>query len=445
MSIAEDVPFDIPDSWEWVRLSSIVTTLGGYAFKSTEYTTSGIRVIRISDFSDDSLLYSDYKYYKEVPGLEKYLIKENDILMCMTGGTVGKTCLLGECQEKLYLNQRVACIRNISHYVVTGYLYIVLIAPHIKEIVASSKTSTNDNISMETISDFLLPLPPLNEQNRIIAQYQGLLPLIEKYRLVYNENEYLNESFPEQLKKSILQLAVQGKLVPQDPSDEPASVLLEKIHAEKERLIKEGKIKRDKNESVIYRRDNSHYEKQGNTECCIDDEIPFEIPDSWEWSRLNNCLDVRDGTHDTPKYVPSGVPLVTSKNLPGGYIDFSSCKQISYKDAELINQRSKVDDDDILFAMIGSIGNPVLYKGYDYFCIKNMALFKSIRNGLDMKYVYWWLFLSQDNMKKQASGAVQSFVSLNYLRNYLIPVPPLNEQIRIVIQISRALSLCDSL
>ena len=239
--------------------------------------------------------------------------------------------------------------------------------------------------------------------------------------------------------KRQLQEAVQGKLVPQDPTDEPVSVLLERIRAEKQHLVKEGKIKKDKHESVIFRRDNSHYEKRGSEEVCIDDEIPFEIPENWCWARMGSYLDVRDGTHDTPKYVLEGIPLVTSKNLCNGKIDFSTAKFISREDHLAISLRSKVDAGDIMYAMIGSIGNPVLYNGNAEFSIKNMALFKKIANGLDMEYVYWFLYLSQDTMKKFASGGVQSFVSLGYLRNYWIPVPPIQEQHRIVTAIKQIL------
>ena len=176
-------------------------------------------------------------------------------------------------------------------------------------------------------------------------------------------------------------------------------------------------------------------EKIGNEIRDISDEIPFDIPDNWCWCKMGICLDVRDGTHDTPKYVPKGIPLVTSKNLCNGSIDFSTAKFISLEDHEAISQRSKVDTDDIMFAMIGSIGNPVLYRGNEVFSIKNMALFKKIKNGIDMEYVYWFLYTSQGDMKKYASGGVQSFVSLNYLRNYYISIPPLAEQKRIVAKI----------
>ena len=150
-------------------------------------------------------------------------------------------------------------------------------------------------------------------------------------------------------------------------------------------------------------------------------------------------MDVRDGTHDTPRYVDKGIPLVTSKNLSDGHIDFSTVKLISEADSIAINQRSKVDSGDIMYAMIGSIGNPVLYYGAEDFSIKNMALFKKIPCGMAMEYVYYFLVLAQDAMKKDASGGVQAFVSLSYLRNYLIPVPPLAEQQRIVAKINEIL------
>ena len=178
---------------------------------------------------------------------------------------------------------------------------------------------------------------------------------------------------------------------------------------------------------------DSYYEKFGDGSIqCIDEAIPFIIPQGWCWCKLGTCLDVRDGTHDTPKYVTEGIPLVTSKNLNKGSIDFSNVKYISQADHYAISLRSKVDDNDILFAMIGSIGNPVLYHGEANFSIKNMALFKSIPNGMLMDYVFWWLYLSQNSMKKEAAGGLQGFVSLKYLRNFFIPVPPLPEQMRII-------------
>ena len=250
----------------------------------------------------------------------------------------------------------------------------------------------------------------------------------------------------KQLKNSILQWAIQGKLVPQDPNDEPASVLLEKIRQEKERLIKEKKIKRDKNASIIYRgEDNSYYEKilaTGEVKC-IDEEIPFEIPNGWEWVRLNSYSDVRDGTHDTPHYVNSGYPLITSKDFISGNFDFSKTKYIDEKTFVEINKRSNVQIGDILFSMIGgNIGSMILITRENYFdmAIKNVALFKQyIYDKIIIKYLCFYLQSQIISIKSKALGGAQSFVSLNILRNYLMPIPPLSEQQRIVSKLEEIL------
>lgn len=173
------------------------------------------------------------------------------------------------------------------------------------------------------------------------------------------------------------------------------------------------------------------------------EQQPFRLPENWQWVRLGEILDVRDGTHDTPKYVTNGIPLITSKNLSNGRIDFSTAKFISQEDHYAISQRSKVDKNDILFAMIGSIGNPVLFNGEEEFSIKNMALFKHVTDNISMKYVYWFLFFEQDKMKIYATGGLQPFVSLNYLRKYLFPLPSLSEQHRIVEKIEQLFTQLD--
>ena len=231
---------------------------------------------------------------------------------------------------------------------------------------------------------------------------------------------------PQQLKNAILQQAIQGKLVEQRAEEGTGEELYKAIQDEKQKLIEEGKLKKQKALPDI-----------------TEDEIPFEIPDTWKWVRLGESLDVRDGTHDTPKYVAKGYPLVTSKNLKNGIIDFDNCKYISELDYIKISERSKVDRNDILFAMIGSIGNPVLVLTDTKFSIKNMALFKNISSIIDMRYLFWFLFFSQETMKKKASGGVQSFVSLKFLREFLFPLPPLAEQKRIVEKIEELLPLVE--
>ena len=445
--IADEVPFEIPESWEWVRLGNIGETNIGLTYKPSDKVDekSGTVVLRSNNIQKGKMDYSDMVYVScSVP--ERAMISKGDILICARNGSrtlVGKSAIVDE--DGMAFGAFMAKYTSLLSGILNPYILTFIESPVFRGQLDGVKTETINQITQDMIKEQLIPIPPLDEQFRINKKLEELIPYIEKYGVVYLESTKLNGAFPGLLKKSILQEAVQGKLVPQDPNDEPASVLLERIRAEKEALIKAGKIKKDKNESVIFRRDNSHYEKRGSEDVCIDEELPFEIPYSWCWSRLGICLDVRDGTHDTPKYVPSGIPLVTSKNLCNGKIDFTTAKFIAEDDHIAISQRSKVDSGDIMYAMIGSIGNPVLYYGNDEFSIKNMALFKKIDNGLLMEYVYWFLFFSQDNMKKYASGGVQSFVSLNYLRNYLIPIPPIQEQKRIVSAIKHLLSLADTL
>ena len=232
---------------------------------------------------------------------------------------------------------------------------------------------------------------------------------------------------PEELKASILQYAIEGRLVEQRAEEGTAEELYRQIQSEKNKLIKDGKIKKEKPLPNI-----------------TEDEIPFDIPESWKWCHLSEVLDVRDGTHDSPKYVHEGIPLVTSKNLSNGNIDFENIKYITQADADKINERSAVNDNDILFAMIGSIGNPVLVKKDREFCIKNMALFKRYANtNIDMNYMYWFFYFAQYSLKAEASGGVQSFVSLSRLREYSFPLPPFAEQHRIVGKIEELLPYVD--
>ena len=448
-SLADEVPFDIPDSWEWCRFSSLITLLSGTSYQKNDVCNSGIRILRGGNIQSYKLILEDSDVFLplEYRDEEKNIQPGDTILVASTGSkaVIGKPAFV----DKEYPNTQIGAFLRIARPIdpiIADYIALIFETEYYREHIRHSVQGTNiNNIKAEYIENLLIPLPPHEEQVRVLAKLSGLEPALVQYDNVENTLQSLNASFPEALKKSILQEAVQGKLVPQDPSDAPAEALLERIRAEKQRLIKEGKIKKDKHESVIFRRDNSHYEKRGSEEVCIDEEIPFEIPSGWSWSRLGTCLDVRDGTHDTPRYVSEGVPLVTSKNLSNGRIDFSTAKLISKQDSDAINLRSKVDSGDIMYAMIGSIGNPVLYRGADEFSIKNMALFKCVPDGMYMEYVYWFLVLAQEDMKKAASGGVQSFVSLGYLRNYLIPVPPIVEQKRICYAIEQVLPLLAAL
>ena len=429
--------------------------MSGLAYKKDALAIKAdkmVRVLRGGNIGEEQFYFKgdDVFISSELVKPELYLRKNYMITPAVSSlDHIGKIALIDKDYSDTVVGGFVLML--IPHFnddVISEYLLYAFAAKHHRDNCRNITHKSGQafyNLSREQMMNLPVPIPPREEMGRIIEMLKRVLPRVADYAVVDTALQNLNGSFPEALKKSILQEAVQGKLVPQDPSDEPAEALLERIRAEKQRLIKEGKIKKGKHESVIFRRDNSHYEKRGSEEICIDDEIPLEIPSGWSWSRLGTCLDVRDGTHDTPRYVSEGVPLVTSKNLSNGRIDFSTAKLISREDSQAINQRSKVDGGDIMYAMIGSIGNPVLYQGTDEFSIKNMALFKNILDGMYMEYVYWFLVLAQEDMRKAASGGVQAFVSLGYLRNYLIPVPPIAEQKRICDTIKQTLPLLAAL
>ncbi|MFG0885966.1 restriction endonuclease subunit S [Vibrio sp. CJQ_6] len=233
----------------------------------------------------------------------------------------------------------------------------------------------------------------------------------------------------KKLRELILELAVRGKLVPQDPNDEPASVLLERIARDKAQLIKDKKIKKNRKQPEI-----------------TQEEIYFSVPENWSYARLEDIYDVRDGTHDSPKPTSKGYPLVTSKNLSSGKLDLSTATLISKEDHLKVIERSRVDRGDILFAMIGSIGNPVIVDTDIEFSIKNVGLFKYYNpKDSSPNFLNYFLKYAAEIMKKQSTGGVQPFVSLGKLRGFVMPIPPISEQHRIVAKVDELMALCDQL
>ena len=424
---ADEMPFDIPDNWRWCYVGDLFLHNTGKAQNSSGSTNGTIR-----RFITTSNLYwgeFDFTKVKEMPftdaELERCTVKKGDLLVC-EGGDCGRSAVWDYDEEVCIQNHvhRLRPYRDVNIYYFYYLFYLYKNTGRLR-----GRGVAIQGLSNEAIHKVVLPLAPLEEQHRIVAKIEELLPYVDRYAEAYEKLEQFNAKFPEDMKKSILQYAIQGKLVEQRPEEGTGEELYRQIQAEKQRLIKEGKIRKEKPLAEI-----------------AEDETPFDIPESWKWCRLSDVIDVRDGTHDSPKYVPVGIPLVTSKNLVNGVIDYSNVKCITQEDADKINARSMVDDDDILFAMIGSIGNPVLVKKDREFCIKNMALFKRFANtDISMRYVYWFLFYAQYKLKKEASGGVQSFISLSRFREYLMPLPPLAEQKRIVAKLEEILPLCERL
>ncbi len=444
--IAEGVPFEIPENWEWVRLGSIGDWGSGATPSRSipEYYGGDIPWLKTGDLNDGYIEYIPENISNFA--LEKTSVRLNptgSVLIAMYGATIGKVGIL---TFPATTNQACCACSPIEIY--NEYLFYFLMSQKV-EFVKQGEGGAQPNISKEKIVATLMPLPPLSEQYRIVAKIKELLPYVEQYGGAHSAVTSLNTDFPDLLKKSMLQEAVQGKLVPQDPSDESASVLLEHIRAEKELLIKAGKIKRNKHESIIFRRDNSHYEKSDGIERCIDDEIPFEIPDSWTYCRLGTILHkLTDGTHSRPKYVASGIPFISVKDVSSGILDFSNCKFITEEEHNELFKRCNPEYGDILLTKVGTTGIPVIVNTTDEFSLfVSVALLKFNQELLYNEYLIH--LINSPLVQRQAEENTRGVGNKNWvmrdISNTLIVIPPLIEQIRIVEKLKTVFAIYSTL
>ena len=437
--IADEVPFEIPESWEWVRLGTILHKLSDGTHSRPHYVASGIPFISVKDISGGKLDFSDCKYITEEEHCELYSRcnpEYGDILLTKVG-TTGIPVIVDTTNEfSLFVS--VALLKFNQEMLSNEYLACLINSPLVqKQAEKNTRGVGNKNWVMRDIANTLIVIPPLLEQQRIVSKLQKILPFVDNYAHAYSKAKKLNNGFPNLLKKSILQEAVQGKLVPQDPNDEPASILLERIRAEKERLIKAGKIKRDKHESVIFRRDNSHYEKCGSNDVCIDDEIPFDIPNSWCWTRLDNIITVRGG-----KRLPKGEKLLESPtdhvyirvtDMKNNSIDLND---LHYIDDKVYREISNyiITKDDIYIVIVGStIGKVGIVPNE----LDGMNLTENAARLtpylVDKEYLL--LALQTEYLQRQfldkTNQVGQPKLALIRLKTSLIPMPPLEEQKRI--------------
>ena len=451
-SLADEVPFDIPDSWEWVRISSIAalvtkgtTPRGG----NVAYSDNGIGFLRAENVAGlDRLDLSKLNHIDEATHtgfLKRSILAADDVLITIAG-TLGRTAIVKEENLPLNANQAVAIIRLVdSHSVDLRYLVYALNAPAIQDkLTAQKKITAIPNLTLEIISDCLVPIPPLNEQRQIVKQFALFVPQIAEYEGKQTELNALNTGFPEALKKSILQEAVQGKLVPQDPSDEPAEALLERIRAEKQRLIKEDKIKKDKHESVIFRRDNSHYEKLDGVERCIDDELPFEIPDSWEWVRLGTVFQ-----HNTGKALNVSnrdgetLTYITTSNLYWDRFVLDNLKTMPFTDSEV--DKCTVQQGDLLVCEGGDIGRAAIWGSNKPMRIQNHIHRLRAYVPVCTRFFYYLFYLYKGAGWIGGKGIAIQGLSSNAIHNLLFPLPPLHEQERIVNAIDTVLDIVQKL
>ena len=489
-AVSEDEkPFELPEGWAFVRLGSLSNITGGFAFKSTNYIESGsARVIRISDFNESGLLEENTVRHEYDASLEQFKLENNNILMAMTGGTVGKACLVKEVNSLMVVNQRVATIKPPKE-LPSEYLYGVLKTSHIQNVISEAKNSTNDNISMGDITGFYIPLPPLAEQQRIVAKVDELMALCDQLEqqsehqldahmqltdtllgtllqpaagaltesadatTKSSQKEQLNDNWKrlaqhfdllfsgpmgawaiDRLKDTILQLAVMGKLVPQNPEDEPASKLLERIEEEKARLVKEGKLKKPKKLPPV-----------------SDDEKPFELPEVWEWVRFDNLIHpesvISYGVLVPGPDVDDGVPFVRIEDLSLSCPSDLPNKRIS-RDVDSQYERTRLHGGEILMGVVGSIGKlglaPSSWKGAN---IARAVCRIDPSSLISKEYII--TILQSQFMQNSFAGdtrtLAQPTLNIGLIRTTLTPLPPLAEQQRIVAKVDELFALCDQL
>ena len=434
-SLADEVPFDMPDSWEWVRLGTVIELQSGQDMTPDKYNDCGKGIPYItgaSNIENGIVLLNRWTEYGRA-----FAYCGDILLTCK--GTVGTMAVLQEPQ--VHIARQIMAIRPISELYVP---YIQLVLDTLVENLKAAAKSMIPGIAREDVLQSLFPVPPVSEQKRIVQKVSDLSPCLEQYAAADTKLLSLNTAFPERLKKSILQEAVQGKLVPQDPSDEPAEALLERIRSEKQRLIKEGKIKKDKRESVIFRRDNSHYEKRGSEEVCIDDEIPFEIPENWAWARLSSFGVFSSGktpSMSNPQFWNGYVPWVTSKDMKRPVITDS---EMHISESAAATMQLYPAGTLLLVARSGILKRllPLCKLGIDSTINQDIKAFSLYDIELS-EWLFYGIKAFEPFILKELVKSVTTVESLKFdeFAAMLIPVPPLSEQRRIIAAIKTAMNL----
>ena len=421
----DEKPFDIPDNWEWVRLNDISQQIGDIDHKMpTKVNFKSIPYISPKDFTPTGIDYQNAKQIDEKSFLQlskKFKPQKGDFIFPRYG-TIGKIREIDV--DFPLLVSYSCCVIRPSLNVERKYVYYGLQSKVIKdEINRYINKSTQPNVGLKSIQSFIFPLPPLEEQKRIVAKIEKLMPLVDEYAESYNRLQKIDNEFEDKLKQSVLQYAMEGKLVKQNPSDEPASELIKKIENEKAELVKEGKIKKSKKLPAI-----------------TDDEKPFDIPDSWEWVRLGNIGDWGAGatpSRQHPEYYGGDVLWLKTGDLNDGVIQDTSEK---ITEAGVANSSVKVNQPgNILIAMYGATIGKLGIVGKTL--VTNQACcgctpFKGIYN----LYLFYYLLSARNRLIELGSGGAQPNISKTKIENFIFPLPPLEEQKRIVTKIEKIMN-----
>lgn len=443
--IDEEIPFDIPASWEWVRLGSISEYIQrGKSPKYSSIEKYPVIAQKCNQWAGFSIEKAKFIGPETLASYTaERILKDDDLLWNSTGlGTVGRMAIYKSSANPYELavaDGHVTVIRLMNSFICNQFIYSYIASPAVQLIIESqtSGSTKQKELNLSTVISYLVPVPPLSEQKRIVSKIEELKPLIDKYDTIYTALDALDASYPKLMKQSLLQDAIQGKLVPQNPEDEPASKLLEKIQAEKQALIKAGKLKPSKFESTIYQKeDGSYYERIGKDEKCIDSEIPFPIPQNWAWARLGNVGDWKAGS--TPNrgnsayYTNGQIPWLKTGDLTDDYILNipENITQVALDSCSLrLNPAGAV-----LIAMYGAtIGKlgiltyPATTNQACCACETSAAVYNL--------YLFYFLMAWKVQFVQKGEGGAQPNISKEKIVTTLLPLPPIEEQHRIVLKI----------
>ena len=436
--IDEEIPFEVPNGWEWTRMGYIGDWgAGATPSKSNpDYYGGNVLWLRTGELNNSVVYDSEIKVTKKA--LQECSLRMNrigDVLIAMYGATIGKVAIVG---KELTTNQ--ACCACTPFGIYNYFLFFFLMGSQI-DFIKKGEGGAQPNISREKLVSHLMPIPPLTEQYRIVEKIQYLLPLVEKYSDVQILQDKLNSEIKDKLRKSILQEAIQGKLVPQIAEEGTAQELLEQIKIEKQKLVKEGKLKKSAlNDSVIFKGDdNRYYEKIGKKIVCIEDEVPFEIPNSWVWVRLGAIVDFSKS-----QTISSSILDMDSWILDLEDIEKDSGRLLQKKRMkDLLSKSDKhlFYKGNVLYSKLRPYLNKVIVADEDGACTTEILAFDfgHIYNKYAQAYLMSPFFVDYAN--SDSYGIKMPRLGSKKGNNALFPIPPLREQQRIVEKIEQLMQL----
>ena len=442
--IDDELPFEIPEGWAWARINAIgISQLGKTLDRGKDFGKEYPYLCSINVYWDGIDLSKIKTFKLRDDELARYKLQKGDLLIC-EGGDYGRCCIWNR-DEDMYYQNALHRVRFYGGLISFFYKYVFELYRNIGYVVGQGQTIKH--FTYESMKSILFPVPSISEQKRIVSRIEEIKPIVKKYGRTEETLKRLNADIFDKLKKSVLQEAIQGKLLPQDPADEPASVLLERIREEKQRLLKEGKLKKkDITDSVIFKgEDNKYYEKIGNETVCIDEEIPFDIPHSWSWTRLQSICKITNGF----------TPLRSEDRFwKGGSINWFTVDDIHEQGEYITETKQRITQEatseerivragSVLLCCTASIGQCAITRiatttnqQFNALTIKD-----EYRDILDDEYLFIFAKTLKDELNRLAGTTTFAFVSVKKVGNILIPIPPIIEQKRIVDIVKKSISV----